>query len=65
MTPSPLYLGNNGTIVYSGHAGFLVSTVGSVACLGSKVHLKRFRLSVALGIMGRCGKYGEILGAIA
>ena len=28
MTLSTLYLGSNGTIVYHGHAGFLLSTVG-------------------------------------
>ena len=28
MTLSTLYLGNDGTIVYQGHAGFLGSTVG-------------------------------------
>ena len=28
MTLSTLNLGNNGTVVYLGHAGFLVSTVG-------------------------------------
>ena len=27
MTLSTLYIGNTGTIVYEGHAGFLVSTV--------------------------------------
>ena len=26
MTPSTLYPGNSGTIIYQGHAGFIVST---------------------------------------
>ena len=36
MTLSTLYLGKNGTIVYSGHAGFLVSTVAVNPSGGSK-----------------------------
>ena len=49
MTPSTLYLGKYGIIVYKGHAGLVISTVGFRAQgLGYKVQ----------GLHGLCGRIG-------
>ena len=66
MTLSTLCLGNYGTIVYEGHAGFLVSTVGPTVSLHEGLHvelakvLNSLRQSHSTGLLLRKLNYAYI-----
>ena len=60
MTLSTLYIGNYGTIVYSGHAGFLVSTVVLWAVVKIAVSFLG-----ALNVRGQLGEFQESFGGLS